>query len=110
MSGLKTCSVTFSLLDGSTDPEMVDPCASMVDPSRAVLADGPTKLIGLVPLVDALPLSNPKPILQLGSLTVDQLDTEYVINRIRRIGYGLYVFSCEGRAQIRRIFLLDMTY
>nr|GEY79026.1 hypothetical protein [Tanacetum cinerariifolium] len=59
--GLKTCSANFSLLDGSTDPEMVDLCASMVDPSRAVSAYGPTKLIGLVLLVDALLLSNPKP-------------------------------------------------
>ncbi|GJZ73780.1 hypothetical protein Tco_0637926 [Tanacetum coccineum] len=45
---------------------MVDPCASMVDPSRAVSTDGPIKLTGLVPLVDALLLSNPKSILQLG--------------------------------------------
>ncbi|GKC35635.1 hypothetical protein Tco_1048019 [Tanacetum coccineum] len=66
MSGLKTCSATFSLLDRSTDPEMVDLCASMVDPPHAVSADSPTKLMGLVPLVDALLLSNPKPILQLG--------------------------------------------
>ncbi|GJS17158.1 hypothetical protein Tco_0411630 [Tanacetum coccineum] len=65
MSGLKTCSATFSLLDGSSDPEMVDSCASMVDPSRAVSADSPTNLMGLVPLVDALLLSNPKPILKL---------------------------------------------
>ncbi|GJU19539.1 hypothetical protein Tco_1152881 [Tanacetum coccineum] len=65
MSRLKTCSANFSLLDKSTIPEMVDPCASMVDPSRAVLADGPTKLMGLVLLVNALLLSNPKPILQL---------------------------------------------
>nr|GEV26945.1 hypothetical protein [Tanacetum cinerariifolium] len=34
ISGLKTCSDDFSLLDKSTDPEMVDLCASMVDPSR----------------------------------------------------------------------------
>ncbi|GJV05628.1 hypothetical protein Tco_1343284 [Tanacetum coccineum] len=45
---------------------MVDPCAFMVDPSCAFSADGPTKLMGLLPLVDALLLSNPKPILQLG--------------------------------------------
>ncbi|GJU83052.1 hypothetical protein Tco_1285417 [Tanacetum coccineum] len=58
--------IVLSLLNGSTDPEMVDLCASMVDPLHAVLADSPTKLMGLVPLVDALLLSNPKPILQLG--------------------------------------------
>ncbi|GJW02709.1 hypothetical protein Tco_1561565, partial [Tanacetum coccineum] len=68
MSGLKTCSANFSLLDESRNPEMVDPYASMVDPSRAVSADGLTKLMGLVPLVDALLLSNPKPILQLDEL------------------------------------------
>ncbi|GKF63235.1 hypothetical protein Tco_0186683, partial [Tanacetum coccineum] len=49
----------------STDPYMVDPCAFMVDPSGAIPADDPTKFMGLVPLVDALLLSNPRPILQL---------------------------------------------
>ncbi|GJW60860.1 retrovirus-related pol polyprotein from transposon TNT 1-94 [Tanacetum coccineum] len=66
MSGLKTYSATFSLLDRSTDPEMVDPCAFMVDLSCAVSADGPTKFMSLVPVLDTLLLLNPKPILQIG--------------------------------------------
>ncbi|GJS78151.1 hypothetical protein Tco_0728032 [Tanacetum coccineum] len=49
-----------------TDPGKVDPCTFMVDPSIAFLADDPMKLMVLVLLVDALPLSNPRPILQLG--------------------------------------------
>ncbi|GKA23327.1 hypothetical protein Tco_0709289 [Tanacetum coccineum] len=65
IGGLKTCSAASSLLDGSTDPGMVDPCAFMVDPSGAIPADDPTKFMDLVPLVDALILSNPRPILQL---------------------------------------------
>ncbi|GJU25032.1 hypothetical protein Tco_1163653 [Tanacetum coccineum] len=65
MGGLKTCSVTFSATVRLTDPGMVDPCTFMVDPSVAFSADDPTKLMGLVPLVDALLLSNPRPILQL---------------------------------------------
>nr|GEX41163.1 hypothetical protein [Tanacetum cinerariifolium] len=52
------------------DPGKVDPCTFMVDPSIAFLADDPTKLMVLVPLVDTLPLSNPKPILQLVVLTL----------------------------------------
>ncbi|GJX66133.1 hypothetical protein Tco_0300476 [Tanacetum coccineum] len=55
---------------------MVDPCASMVDPSRAVSTNGPIKLMGLVPLVDALLLSNPKPILQLEPIIWDIRDEE----------------------------------
>nr|GEV45966.1 hypothetical protein [Tanacetum cinerariifolium] len=46
------------------DPGMVDPSAFMVDPSPVNLAVDPTKLVGFVPLVDALLLSNPKPNLQ----------------------------------------------
>ncbi|GKD58062.1 hypothetical protein Tco_1295571, partial [Tanacetum coccineum] len=44
---------------------MVDPCTFMVDLSIAFSTDDTTKLMGFVPLVDALLLSNPKPILQL---------------------------------------------
>ncbi|GKC19967.1 heat shock protein 89.1 isoform 2 [Tanacetum coccineum] len=58
MGGLKTCSATFSATLRFTDP-------GMVDPSVAFSADDPTKLMGLVPLVDDLLLSNPRPILQL---------------------------------------------
>ncbi|GKE24849.1 hypothetical protein Tco_1436361 [Tanacetum coccineum] len=65
MGGLKTCSATFSAPMRFTDPGMMDPCTFMVDPSVAFLADDPTKLMGLVLLVDALLLSNPRPILQL---------------------------------------------
>ncbi|GJR81164.1 hypothetical protein Tco_0151949 [Tanacetum coccineum] len=48
-----------------TDPGKVDPCTFMVDPSIAFSANDPTKLMVLVPLVDALPLSNPRPTLKL---------------------------------------------
>ncbi|GJZ42101.1 hypothetical protein Tco_0588987 [Tanacetum coccineum] len=65
MSGLKTCYVPFSAPDRFTDPGMVDLCTFMVDPSVAFSADEPIKLMGFVPLVDALLLSNPIPILQL---------------------------------------------
>ncbi|GJZ46058.1 hypothetical protein Tco_0593654 [Tanacetum coccineum] len=68
MGGLKTCSATFWLVDGSTDPGMVDLSAFMVDPSPAKVVVGPTKHIYFVTFVDALLLSNPKPILQLGKL------------------------------------------
>ncbi|GJZ26284.1 reverse transcriptase domain-containing protein [Tanacetum coccineum] len=46
---------------------MVDPSAFKVDPSHANSAVNPTKLMGFVSLVDALLLSNPKPILLLGT-------------------------------------------
>ncbi|GJT75908.1 uncharacterized mitochondrial protein-like protein [Tanacetum coccineum] len=49
----------------STDPGMVDPSAFKVDLLLAKSVDGLTKLIGFVPLVDALLLSNAKLILQL---------------------------------------------
>ncbi|GJS95481.1 hypothetical protein Tco_0802449 [Tanacetum coccineum] len=65
MGGLKTCYVTFSSTVRLTDPGMVDPSTFMVDMLMAFSADDPTKLMGLVPLVDALLLSNPRPILQL---------------------------------------------
>ncbi|GKG03998.1 hypothetical protein Tco_0314385, partial [Tanacetum coccineum] len=58
MGGLKTCSATFLAPVRFTDP-------GMVDSSVAFSADDPTKLMGLVSLVDALLLSNPRPILQL---------------------------------------------
>nr|GEV45731.1 hypothetical protein [Tanacetum cinerariifolium] len=48
------------------DPEMVDSSAFLVDLSPASSVVDPTKLMGFVSLVDALLLSNPKPILQLG--------------------------------------------
>ncbi|GKA42993.1 hypothetical protein Tco_0735653 [Tanacetum coccineum] len=48
---------------------MVDPCTFMVDPSVAFSTDDPTKLMGFVSLVNALLLSNPIPILQLGQLS-----------------------------------------
>nr|GEV49843.1 hypothetical protein [Tanacetum cinerariifolium] len=51
----------------------VDPCPLMVDPSVSFLADDPTKLMVLVPLVDALSLSNPRPILQLVEDKLDYL-------------------------------------
>ncbi|GJT52259.1 hypothetical protein Tco_0978416 [Tanacetum coccineum] len=63
--GLKTCYVPFWSLLRLTNPGMVDPCPLMVDPSVAFSANDPMKLIILVPLVDALLLSNPRPILQL---------------------------------------------
>nr|GEX82565.1 zf-CCHC domain-containing protein/UBN2 domain-containing protein [Tanacetum cinerariifolium] len=56
--------VPFSPYVRLTDPGKVDPCTFIVDPSIAFSADDPTKLMVLVPLVDALPLSNPRPILQ----------------------------------------------
>ncbi|GKC68343.1 hypothetical protein Tco_1100941 [Tanacetum coccineum] len=43
----------------------VDSCPLMVDSSITFLADDPTKHMVLVLLVDALSLSNPRPILQL---------------------------------------------
>ncbi|GJX89779.1 hypothetical protein Tco_0343105 [Tanacetum coccineum] len=67
IGGLKTCSVYFWLLDGSTDQGMVDLSAFLVDSLPASSLVDPTKLMGFVPLVDALLLSNPKPILQLGN-------------------------------------------
>ncbi|GJZ77209.1 reverse transcriptase domain-containing protein [Tanacetum coccineum] len=65
MGGLKTCSVTFSPLVRLTDPDKVDSCTFMVDPSVAFSVDDSIKFISLVPLVDALLLSNPRPFLQL---------------------------------------------
>ncbi|GJV31112.1 hypothetical protein Tco_1391512 [Tanacetum coccineum] len=46
---------------------MVDLCTFLVDPLIAFSTDDPTKLMDFVPLVDALLLSNHKPILQLGA-------------------------------------------
>ncbi|GKA04081.1 hypothetical protein Tco_0676862 [Tanacetum coccineum] len=57
-----------------TDPGKVDPCPLMVDPSVAFPADDPTKLMVLVSLVDALSLSNPRPILQLVDTVSEHLD------------------------------------
>ncbi|GKD58236.1 zf-CCHC domain-containing protein, partial [Tanacetum coccineum] len=54
---------------GPTD-ELTDP--GMVDPSPSNLAVDTTKIIGFVPLVDALLLSNPKPILQQGGTISDE--------------------------------------
>ncbi|GKE49470.1 hypothetical protein Tco_1480728 [Tanacetum coccineum] len=65
MSGLKTCSAAFSAPDGFTDPGTVDPFTFKMDPLESLSVDDLTKDTGLVPLVEALLLSNPKPILQL---------------------------------------------
>ncbi|GJS03495.1 hypothetical protein Tco_0320003 [Tanacetum coccineum] len=66
IGGLKSCFVPFSLSLRLTNPCKVDSCPLMVDSSITFLADDPTKHMVLVPLVDALSLSNPRPILQLG--------------------------------------------
>ncbi|GJY51364.1 putative reverse transcriptase domain-containing protein [Tanacetum coccineum] len=58
IGGLKTCGRL-------TDPDKVDTCTFMVDPSVSFSMDDPTKLMFFVPLVDALLSSNPRPILQL---------------------------------------------
>ncbi|GJT65587.1 hypothetical protein Tco_1017067 [Tanacetum coccineum] len=54
------CSFPFSLSLRLTDLGKVDLCPLMVDPAVAFSADDPTKLMVLVPLGDALSLSNPK--------------------------------------------------
>ncbi|GKB06279.1 hypothetical protein Tco_0834512 [Tanacetum coccineum] len=82
MGGLKTCSVTISPLVRLTDP-------GMVDPSVAFSADDSTKLMILVPLVDALLLSNPRPILQLGDIFVVAPRTpRKLFDLLLRCGFG----------------------
>ncbi|GJV15443.1 hypothetical protein Tco_1360766 [Tanacetum coccineum] len=60
---LKRSVVVLGLVMGY--PGKVDPCTFIVDPSIAFSVDDPTKLMVFVPLVNALPLSNPRPTLQL---------------------------------------------
>nr|GEU64888.1 phospholipase-like protein [Tanacetum cinerariifolium] len=62
---VKTTGENILTPEGFADPVMVDPYTFMVDPSVVFSADDPSKFMGLVSLVDALLLSNPRPILQL---------------------------------------------
>ncbi|GJY63394.1 hypothetical protein Tco_0464854 [Tanacetum coccineum] len=68
---------------------MVDPCTLMVEPLVVFPMDDPAKLMGFVPLVDALLLSNPKPILQLVKL---RKSSEVV-------GADSEVGECEGEVR-----------
>ncbi|GJR20893.1 reverse transcriptase domain-containing protein [Tanacetum coccineum] len=65
---------------------MVDPYALMMDPSHVFLAVDSTKLVGFVPLVDALLLSNPKPILQLGKRVAYPVVANYIRNTWGKYG------------------------
>nr|GEW52922.1 hypothetical protein [Tanacetum cinerariifolium] len=72
---------------------MADPSTFKVDPSPANSAFDPTKLMGFVPLVDALLLSNPKPILQLGG---GGCDDEMVMMVRSDDGVGVCRWGDEG--------------
>nr|GEU57542.1 RNA-directed DNA polymerase, eukaryota [Tanacetum cinerariifolium] len=73
---------------------LVDPSAFLVDPSPSSSVVDPTKVMGFVPLVDALILSNPKPILQLGLLLFTRLPTKLTLcaKELFKVPYGHSIF------------------
>ncbi|GJX40166.1 hypothetical protein Tco_0255156 [Tanacetum coccineum] len=75
----------------------------MVDPSIAFSANDPTKLMVLVLLVDALPLSNPRPMLQLA--IVIYLHTIIIVG-IKRLLDDLRVTAAKLMLLVQKLLLL----